>query len=72
VIGGVLGAYVLANTLPEVARRWCSPTLALIGLFLLWRGFATAAGAPAAGSSSRSGWWAASSTRPAAAAGDRS
>jgi hypothetical protein len=38
VIGGVLGAYVLANTLPEVARPLVLAYLALIGLFLLWRG----------------------------------
>jgi uncharacterized membrane protein YfcA len=38
VIGGVLGAYVLANTLPEVARPLVLGYLALIGLFLLWRG----------------------------------
>lgn len=38
VIGGVLGAYVLANTLPEVARPLVLAYLALIGLWLLWRG----------------------------------
>ena len=38
VIGGVLGAYVLSNTLPEVARPLVLAYLALIGLFLLWRG----------------------------------
>jgi hypothetical protein len=38
VIGGVLGAYVLANTLPEVARPLVLAYLAAIGLWLLWRG----------------------------------
>ena len=38
VIGGVLGAYVLSNTLPEVARPLVLAYLALIGLVLLWRG----------------------------------
>jgi uncharacterized membrane protein YfcA len=38
IIGGVLGAYVLANTLPEVARPIVLTYLALIGLYLLWRG----------------------------------
>ena len=38
VIGGVCGAYLLANTLPEVARPLVLAYLALIGLWLLWRG----------------------------------
>jgi uncharacterized membrane protein YfcA len=38
VIGGVLGAYVLANTLPDVARPLVLGYLSLIGLWLLWRG----------------------------------
>jgi uncharacterized protein len=39
VIGGILGAYVLANVLAEdVARPIVLGYLALIGLYLLWRG----------------------------------
>jgi uncharacterized membrane protein YfcA len=38
VIGGVAGAYVLANTLPDVARPLVLGYLALIGVYLLWRG----------------------------------
>jgi hypothetical protein len=38
VIGGVMGAYLLANTLPEVARPLVLAYLAAIGLWLLWRG----------------------------------
>ncbi len=38
IIGGVLGAYVLANMLPEVARPLVLAYLATIGLYLLWRG----------------------------------
>jgi len=37
-IGGVCGAYVIVNTLPEVARPIVLAYLASIGLFLLWRG----------------------------------
>ena len=39
VIGGILGAYVLSNTLPDVARPIVLAYLALIGAYLLWRGF---------------------------------
>ena len=39
IAGGILGAYVLANTLPEVARPLVLAYLAAIGLYLLWRGF---------------------------------
>jgi uncharacterized protein len=38
VIGGILGAYLLSNILPDVARPIVLGYLALIGLFLLWRG----------------------------------
>lgn len=37
-IGGICGAYLLANTLPEIARPIVLSYLALIGLYLLWRG----------------------------------
>ncbi len=37
-IGGIIGAYVIANTLPDVARPIVLSYLACIGLFLLWRG----------------------------------
>ena len=37
-IGGICGAYLLANTLPEIARPIVLAYLACIGLFLLWRG----------------------------------
>lgn len=38
VIGGVCGAYLLSNILPDVARPVVLGYLALIGLYLLWRG----------------------------------
>ena len=38
-IGGTLGAYILSNTLPEVARPIVLAYLAIIGAYLLWRGF---------------------------------
>jgi hypothetical protein len=38
VIGGICGAYVIVNTLPDVARPVVLAYLASIGLFLLWRG----------------------------------
>jgi len=38
VIGGIFGAYLLASTLPDIARPVVLAYLALIGLFLLWRG----------------------------------
>lgn len=38
VIGGVCGAYLIANTVPEIARPLVLSYLACIGLFLLWRG----------------------------------
>ena len=39
VIGGVCGAYLLANLLPEVARPVVLAYLSAIGLLLLWRGW---------------------------------
>jgi uncharacterized protein len=38
IIGGILGAYVLANTAAETARPFVLTYLMLIGLYLLWRG----------------------------------
>ncbi len=38
VIGGICGAYLLANTLPEIARPIVLAYLTLIGVYLLWRG----------------------------------
>ena len=38
-IGGILGAYILSNTLPEVARPIVLAYLAIIGAYLSWRGF---------------------------------
>jgi len=38
VIGGVLGAYVLTNVAAETARPLVLAYLAMIGLYLLWRG----------------------------------
>jgi uncharacterized membrane protein YfcA len=38
IIGGVLGAYVLTNVAAEVARPLVMAYLAIIGLYLLWRG----------------------------------
>jgi uncharacterized membrane protein YfcA len=38
VIGGVLGAYVLSNLMPDVARPLVLGYLTLIGLYILWRG----------------------------------
>lgn len=36
-IGGILGAFVVSNTLPEVARPVVLTYLSLIGLWLIWR-----------------------------------
>jgi len=38
IIGGVLGAYVLSQISAEVARPFVLAYLALIGIYLLWRG----------------------------------
>lgn len=37
-IGGICGAYVISNTLPEIARPVVLTYLTLIGLWLIWRG----------------------------------
>jgi uncharacterized membrane protein YfcA len=38
IIGGVLGAYVLANIAADTARPFVPAYLTLIGVYLLWRG----------------------------------
>lgn len=38
IVGGVIGAYVLSNIHAEVARPFVLGYLALIGLYILWRG----------------------------------
>lgn len=38
IIGGILGAYVLTNVAAETARPLVLGYLALVGLYLLWRG----------------------------------
>ena len=38
-IGGILGAYVLASVAAEMARPFVMTYLAAIGVYLLWRGF---------------------------------